>query len=76
MITVSLKDKVLLTVDEAVAFSGIGKNTLNQLIKKHPELVLKVGRSLRVRREALVNYIQGVDSIEPFDFSEYKSRKK
>lgn len=74
MITVGLNEKVLLSMSEATALFGIGKNTLIQLLKGHPELGVKIGRAQRVKREAMAEYIQNVVEIEPFDFKENKKK--
>ena len=74
MITVGLNEKVLLSMNEATALFGIGKNTLINLVKIHPELGVRIGKIQRVKREAMEEYIRNVNEIEPFDFKEYKTK--
>ena len=64
---VPIKDKMLLTLDEASALSGLGKNTLIKLVKEeHPELGVKVGNAQKIKRELLENYLMQVTYIESF----------
>ena len=50
--------KYALTVDEAAAYTGIGKNTIRQLIawKKLP--VLKIGRRILIQTEKIEELIK------------------
>lgn len=66
-IYVETKDKMLLTLDEAVALSGIGKNTLKRLIKEEcPELGVKIGTTQKVKREALEQFVRESTQIDSF----------
>jgi excisionase family DNA binding protein len=51
-------DKLALTINEAVAYSGVGRTTLYKLVKEHKILLRKLGkRSLILKPEldAFVN---------------------
>lgn len=69
-IRVETKDKMLLTVDEAVALSGIGKNTMLKIAREHPEIRVKIGAAQKIKREMLETYVRESSYIEPFVFKE------
>ena len=45
--------KISMSIDEASAYTGIGRNTMRQLIEWHKLPVLRIGRKIVVRRDAL-----------------------
>ena len=47
-----------LTVDEAAAYSGIGRNTIRRLIDWGKLPVLKVGRKTIIRRDTLEEFLK------------------
>lgn len=49
--------KMALTVDEAAAYTGIGRNTIRQLISWKKLPVLHIGRKMIIRRDALEDFI-------------------
>ena len=49
--------KMALTVDEAAAYTGIGRNTIRQLISWKKLPVLHIGRKIIIRRDALEDFI-------------------
>ena len=51
------KEKYALTVEEACEYTGIGENTIRQLIKWKKLPVLKVGRRILIRTEILEKLI-------------------
>ena len=53
-----LVNSIALTIDEASEYTGIGRNTLRQLIawKKIPTLY--IGRRILIRREILERFIE------------------
>lgn len=51
-------EKIAFTIEEAAAYTGIGRNTMRQLVewKKFP--VLRVGRKVLIQREKLEVFLQ------------------
>ncbi len=49
--------KLGLTVDEAAKYTGIGRNTIRQLISWKKLPVLHVGRKIIIRRDVLESFI-------------------
>ena len=49
--------KLALTIEEASAYTGIGRNTIRQLIGWGKLPVLLVGRKIIIRRDALESFI-------------------
>lgn len=50
--------KLAMTVAEAAAFTGIGRNTLRDLISTKKIPVLRVGRKILIRTDTLENFLQ------------------
>lgn len=50
--------KLAMTVEEAAAFTGIGRNTLRDLISTKKIPVLRVGRKILIRTDTLENFLQ------------------
>ena len=53
--------KLALTVDEAAACTGIGRNTLRDLIRSRKIPVLRVGRKILIRTDTLENFLKQND---------------
>ena len=49
--------KISMSIDEASAYTGIGRNTMRQLIEWHKLPVLRIGRKIVVRRDALERFV-------------------
>ena len=54
-------EKLALTVEEASAYTGIGRNTLRDLISSRKIPVLRVGRKILIRTDTLENFLQQND---------------
>ncbi len=50
--------KIALTVNEAARYTGIGRNTIRQLINQKDIPVLYIGRKIIIRRESLEDYLR------------------
>lgn len=63
--TLPMCERKLLTVNEASAYSGLGINYIERLLKENSRLMVRVGGCGRkmVRREAFDNYIDGNEAI-------------
>ena len=46
-----------MSIDEASAYTGIGRNTMRQLIEWRKLPVLRIGRKIVVRRDALERFV-------------------
>ena len=61
---VEIKDKILLTVEEAAAYSGISQTTLRGRIREGEyDFVLKNGTKTMIKRKGLEKYLESVDAI-------------
>ena len=59
--------KLGMTIDEAAAYTGIGRNTLRQLVKIGKLPVLRIGRKIIVRTDVLEHFLevnQGADLLD------------
>ena len=56
-------EKAMLTVDEAVAYSGIGRDKLIELAESESSLILWVGSKRLFKRKKLDEIIENVHSI-------------
>lgn len=56
-------EKAMLTVDEAVAYSGIGRDKLIELAERESNLILWVGSKRLFKRKKLDEIIENVHSI-------------
>ena len=57
-------EKAMLTVDEAVAYSGIGRDKLIELAERESSLILWVGSKRLFKRKKLDEIIENVHLIE------------
>ena len=53
-----MTEKIALTVEEAADFTGIGRNTLRQLIRCDMMPTLKIGRKVLIRTEDLDRFLE------------------
>ena len=51
-------NRMAMTVEEASACTGIGRNTLRDLISTKKIPVLRVGRKILIRTDTLENFLQ------------------
>ncbi len=52
-----MTEKIALTIEEAAAYTGIGRNTLRQLIRWNSIPALRVGRKQLIRTDALNEFL-------------------
>ena len=57
-------EKAMLTVDEAVAYSGIGRDKLIELAERESSLILWVGSKRLFKRKKLDEIIENVHLIQ------------
>ncbi len=64
-IKVPISEKYNLTIDEAAAYFGIGRNRLYAVIKNNPHIniAMHIGKKTLIRRKQFERYIDGVDSL-------------
>ncbi len=61
---VEIKDKILLTVEEAAAYSGISATTIRGRLREGEyDFVLKNGTKTMIKRKAFEKYLESVDAI-------------
>ena len=53
-----LRDKVAMSVEDASAYTGIGRNTLRELIRSQKLPVLRIGRKILIRADTLDNFLR------------------
>lgn len=51
------ENRIGMSIDEASAYTGIGRNTMRQLIEWQKLPVLRIGRKIVVRRDALERFV-------------------
>lgn len=56
-----------MTVDEAAAYTGIGRNTIRSLIKNEKLPVLRVGRRIIIRIDVLDRFLITNQDIDLLD---------
>ena len=52
-----MREKIAMTVEEAADFTGIGRNTLRQLIKMDMMPTLQIGRKILIRTDDLNEFL-------------------
>ena len=62
-IQVPIWQKTHLTLDEAAAYTGVGRDKLRELSDKNIELVLWVGNKRLLNRKKLDNYLETIGTI-------------
>lgn len=61
---VEIKDKILLTIEEAAAYSGISKTVLRDRINESDyDFILKNGTKTMIKRKGFERYLESVDAI-------------
>lgn len=61
---VEIKDKILLTVEEAAAYSGISETTLRGRLREGEyDFILKNGTKTLIKRRGFERYLESVDAI-------------
>lgn len=61
---VEIKDKILLTIEEAAAYSGISVTTIRGRLKEgNYDFILKNGTKTLIKRKGLERYLESVDAI-------------
>ena len=68
LLTVPIEHKLALTVQEACAYSNIGRNTLFELLK-HPDcpFALRVGSKVLIKRKEFEQFISNNSRIQTFE---------
>lgn len=56
-----MRDKITMSVEEAAAYTGIGRNTLRELIRNCRIPVLRIGRKILIRADTLDKFLQDND---------------
>lgn len=51
------ENKISMSIEEASAYTGIGRNTMRQLVEWKKLPVLHIGRKIVVRRDALERFV-------------------
>ena len=59
--------KIGMTVDEAAAYTGIGRNTLRFLIHHEKLPVLRVGRRIIIRSDVLARFLDSNQDVNLLD---------
>ena len=62
-IQVPVWQKTHLTLDEAAAYTGVGRDKLRELSDKNVELVLWVGNKRLLNRKKLDNYLETLGTL-------------
>lgn len=61
---VEIKDKILLTIEEAAAYSGISETVLRDRLRENEyNFILKNGTKTMIKRRGLEKYLESVDTI-------------
>lgn len=61
---VEIKDKILLTIEEAAAYSGISATTIRGRLREGDyDFILKNGTKTLIKRRGLERYLESVDAI-------------
>ena len=53
-----LRYKLAMSVEDASAYTGIGRNTLRELIRSQKLPVLRIGRKILIRTDTLDNFLR------------------
>ena len=53
-----LRDKAAMSVEDASAYTGIGRNTLRELIRSQKLPVLRIDRKILIRTDTLDNFLR------------------
>ena len=53
-----MRDKMAMSVEDASAYTGIGRNTLRELIRSQKLPVLRIGRKILIRADTLDSFLR------------------
>ena len=67
------ENRIGLSIDEASAYTGIGRNTMRQLVEWRKLPVLRIGRKIVIRRDALERFVALNEGINLRNRSEIKT---
>lgn len=56
-IDIPVWEKMNLTIEEAVAYSGIGENSIRDIVKQEVPFVLKIGNKKLIKRKKFEEWI-------------------
>lgn len=68
-------NKLALTIEEAAEFTGIGRNTMRQLVDWGTMPVLRVGRKVLIQTDVLSHFLQANQNVNLRNRQEVKSIK-
>lgn len=60
---VPIWEKLTLSIEEASAYSGIGRDALYRLCEQEERFVLRIGNRRRIKRKEFENFISGTSDI-------------
>lgn len=66
-------NKIAFTIEEASEYTGIGRNTMRQLVEWNKLPVLKVGRKVLVKRDILETFVTANEGRNLRDKSSVKA---
>lgn len=64
--------RIGLTVEEAAAYTGIGRNTIRQLVGWGKIPVLKIGRKMIIRADVMDRFMEANQGIDLLDQSQVR----
>lgn len=67
------KTKIALSIEEAAAYTGIGRNTLRKLVEWEKLPVLKVGRKVLIKSDILEKFMEMNEGKDLRDKSSVKA---
>ena len=67
------ENKIGMSIEEASAYTGIGRNTMRQLVEWRKLPVLRIGRKIVIRRDALERFVALNEGINLRNRSEIKT---
>ena len=67
------ENRISMSIEEASAYTGIGRNTMRQLIEWRKLPVLRIGRKIVVRRDALERFVALNEGMNLRNRSEVKT---
>lgn len=67
------ENRIGMSIDEASAYTGIGRNTMRQLVEWRKLPVLRIGRKIVIRRDALERFVALNEGINLRNRSEIKT---
>lgn len=53
-----MRERLAMSVEDASAYTGIGRNTLRELIRSQKLPVLRIGRKILIRTDTLDNFLR------------------